>query len=388
MPDRPHVDVLRAGPRVWNSWRRENPHVLPVLNDLDVSISERQFGRVQGGPIDLSLAELRRARLDQATLTEANLVGAVLIDADLSDARLENADLRGADLSGANLAFAALGGARLYGANLCSADLRLARGLTQAQIDQTLGDRGTILPAGLTAPRAWFQGQAIFGQLVPQTDAAKVGDHDPDPYVILGVRPGASIQDIRAAWLKQVKELHPGGASSSEARLKSINQAYQRLKDMDRQATQRQAAASSTRHNAWAVFATFFLVSLVSAVVSIMVVGAWIYFTQLDATPDPTPPPARTGSEGKGETQPQPSIPRPTPGDPPPLPTSTSADAKGETQPQPSIPRPTPGDPPPLPTSTSADAKGETQPQPSIPRPVPVPPSTDEPTAGADRRLR
>jgi uncharacterized protein YjbI with pentapeptide repeats len=333
--------------------------VLPVLNDLDVSISELQFGRAQGGPIDLSLAELRRARLDQATLTEANLVGAALIDADLSDARLENADLRGADLSGANLAFAALGGARLYGANLCGADLRLARGLTQAQIDQTLGDRGTILPAGLAAPTAWFQGHSVFGQLVTQTGRAKVGADDPDPYVILGVRPGTSIQDIRAAWLKQVKELHPGGASSSEARLKTINQAYQRLKDMDRQATQRQAAASSTRHNARAVFATFFLVSLVSAVVSIMVVGAWIYFTQPDATPNPPPPSARTGSDGKGETQLQPSILRPTP-----------------------------GDPPPPPARTSSDGKVETQPQPSIPRPVPVPPSIDEPTAGADRRLR
>jgi uncharacterized protein YjbI with pentapeptide repeats len=386
MPDRPHVDVLRAGPRVWNSWRRENPHVLPLLNDLDVSISERQFGRVQGGPIDLSLAELRRARLDQATLTEANLVGAALIDADLSDARLENADLRGADLSGANLAFASLGGARLHGANLCGADLRLARGLTQAQIDQTLGDRGTIPPAGLTTPSAWLQGHPVFGQLVTQAGPAKVGADDPDPYVILGVRPGAAIQDIRAAWLKQVKELHPGGASSSEARLKTINQAYQRLKDMDRQATQRQAAASSTRHNARVVFATFFLVSLVSAVVSIMAVGAWIYFTQPDATPDPPPPPARTGSEGGGETQPQPSMPHPTPGDPPPLPTST--DAKGETQLQPSNPRPTPGDPPPPPARTSSDGKGETQPQPSIPRPLPVPPSIDEPTAGADRRLR
>ena len=330
MPDRPHVDVLRAGPRVWNSWRRENPNVLPVLNDLDVSISERQFGRVQGGPIDLSLAELRRARLDQATLTEANLVGAALIDADLSDARLENADLRGADLSGANLAFAALSGARLYGANLCGADLRLARGLTQAQIDQTLGDRRTILPTGLTAPRGWFQGHPEFGQLVTQTGPAKVGSDNPDPYVILGVRPGASIQEIRAAWLKLVKELHPDGASSNEPRLKTINQAYQRLKHMDRQATQRQAAPSSTRRNARTVFATFFLVSLVSAVVSIMVVGAWIYFTQPDATLGETIPPARTSSDGRGETQLQPSI----------------------------------------------------------PRPVPAPPSTDEPAAGADRRLR
>jgi DnaJ-domain-containing protein 1 len=311
MSDRPHVDVLRAGPRVWNAWRRENPDVLPVLNDLDVSISERQFGRVQGGPIDLSLTELCRARLDQATLTEANLAGAALVDADLSDARLENADLSGANLSGANLAYASLSGARLHGA-----DLRLAKGLTQAQIDHSLGDPRTALPAGVAPPRAWLRGSPESGQLVTQTGQDSVGPDDPDPYVILGVRPGASIQDIRAAWLKLVKELHPGGPSSNEARLKTINQAYQRLKDMDRQATQRQAAPASTRRNARAVFATFFLVSLVSAVVSIMVVGAWIYFTQPDATLGEAVPPARTSPDGRGETQLQPSAPRPVSGRP------------------------------------------------------------------------
>jgi hypothetical protein len=151
-PDSPHVEVLRAGVRTWNAWRRENPGIVPVLDDLNVSVTERQFGRVQGGPINLSLAEFRRARLDQATLIEANLMGTVLTEVDLSDARLEHADLRGA-----RLAYAALGGARLNGANLSGADLRLSQGLTQAQIDQAVGDRRTVLPAHLTTPTAWLR---------------------------------------------------------------------------------------------------------------------------------------------------------------------------------------------------------------------------------------
>ena len=105
MSDLLHVEMLRAGSLVWNSWRHENPDVVPDLKDLKVSISERQFGRMQGGPIDLSRAQLCRAELDQATLIEANLNGAVLTDADLSDARLENADLRGADLCNAKSAY-------------------------------------------------------------------------------------------------------------------------------------------------------------------------------------------------------------------------------------------------------------------------------------------
>jgi DnaJ-domain-containing protein 1 len=334
--------------------------VQPVLNDLDVSISERQFGRVQGGPIDLSLAELRRARLDQATLTEANLAGAALVDADLSDARLENADLSGANLSGANLAYAALTDARLHGANLRGADLRLAKGLTQAQIDQTLGDRRTTLPHGLSAPRAWLLGEPASGQIVTRTGRAGVGADDPDPYLILGVRPGASIHEIRAAWLRLVKDLHPDGASSDEPRLKIINQAYQRLKDMDRQATQRQAAPSSTRRKARAVFATFFLVS---AVVSIVVVAAWLYFTQPNATPGDAIPPPAPSSQGKVETQLQPSVPPPVPG-----PSSGV---------QPPAPGPSSDVPPRVPGPSS-----------SVPPPMPGPSSTDEPAAGADKRLR
>jgi Pentapeptide repeats (8 copies) len=170
----PHVEVLRAGARAWNAWRRENPGIAPVLNDLDVSVTERQFGRVQGGPIHLSRAELRGARLDQATLIEANLMGAVLTEADLSDARLEHADLRGA-----RLAYAALDRACLKGANLCGTDLRLAQGLTQAQIDQAVGDHRTGLPAHLSMPRTWLQQSQPNGHAHESPAGERPGAADP-----------------------------------------------------------------------------------------------------------------------------------------------------------------------------------------------------------------
>ncbi len=185
-----HAEVLREGVRAWNTWRRENPGVVPVLNDLNVSVTERQFGRVQGGPINLSRAELCRARFDQATLIEANLMGAVLTEADLSDARLEKADLRGA-----KLAYANLDGARLHGAKLSGADLSLATGLTQAQIDQGAGDHRTALPAHLNTPKAWLKDSQ------PASGAPQLGEADAtskDPHAILGMDPRASMQDIRA----------------------------------------------------------------------------------------------------------------------------------------------------------------------------------------------
>jgi hypothetical protein len=207
--------VLRAGARAWNAWRLENPGIVPILNDLNVSATERQFGRVQGGPINLSRAQLCRARLDQATLIEANLMGAALTEADLADARLERADLRGARFDYANLA-----GAQLNGANLRGAHLRLARGLTQAQIDRSLGDHRTALPAHLTTPGAWLEEappdrrRNVLQTGQSNVDADKMGDS-----AFLRAGPRSAIREARAS-----KRRH------------TIDRACQEMKKLERRA--------------------------------------------------------------------------------------------------------------------------------------------------------
>jgi hypothetical protein len=272
MSDLLHVEVLRAGSVVWNTWRRENPDVVPDLKDLKVTICERQFGRMQGGPIDLSRAQLCRAELDQATLIEANLNGAVLTDADLSDARLEKADLRGADLCNAKLKHTTLNGAQLEAANLCGANLRHARGLTQAQINRALGDSSTALPAYLVVPRAWQPFPAQLGRVDAKIDLRARA------HAILGVSPGASAQEVRAAWLKLVKELHPEGWSSvnspASERLKAINQAYQTLK---RPYVTRRRTERGLFHNGRAIFAASFLIPIVTGA---LFVGVRTYLSQ------------------------------------------------------------------------------------------------------------
>ena len=277
MPNVQHVEVLRAGARTWNAWRRENPDVVPELNDLRASISERQFGRAQGGPIDLSRAELCRAELDQATLVEANLAGAVLVAADLSDARLDQADLRCADLSNAWLAYATLNGAQLDATVLDGADLSCARGLTQAQIGQARGDANTILPAGLSTPVSWL----TEAQPEPAHFAAQRAQ-TADPFATLGLRPGASMQEVRAAWRRLVKTLYPEGwvdASPASERLKAINQAYQKLKNLEQPAKRRPAAVNAQRRPR-AVFATFFLLPIGTAA---LLMATQNYVTHPDA---------------------------------------------------------------------------------------------------------
>jgi curved DNA-binding protein CbpA len=85
------------------------------------------------------------------------------------------------------------------------------------------------------------------------------------------------MQEIRAAWIKLVKGLHPdgcsGGSSASE-RLKAINQAYQRLKTLERHANQRRAARGLF-HNTKAVFAASFLVP-VTAGALVVAVGTYL----------------------------------------------------------------------------------------------------------------
>jgi hypothetical protein len=155
--DAEHVETLRRGPRHWNAWRERNPTVMPNLTGLRLSASERQMGVMNGGPINLASARMRRAQLRFATLTGANLAGANLAGADLTDARLDGANLANADLSNAALARTDLAGASLVGARLDGANLLEARNLTQIQLDDAMGDAMTELPPHLTRPGFWLE---------------------------------------------------------------------------------------------------------------------------------------------------------------------------------------------------------------------------------------
>jgi hypothetical protein len=54
-----HTEILRRGPRAWNAWRQDNPSHIPNLDDAALSLSERQLGPINGGPINLRSARWR-----------------------------------------------------------------------------------------------------------------------------------------------------------------------------------------------------------------------------------------------------------------------------------------------------------------------------------------
>jgi uncharacterized protein YjbI with pentapeptide repeats len=150
-----HAEILRRGPLAWNAWRAQNPSERPHLARVTLKLSERQWGPMHGGPINLKSAILPDASLRFASLLDADLQAADLTRADLIHARLNRANLKNAILKDAVLDHADFADAYLGKAVVTGASLSHARNLTQNQIDETIGDASTTLPAHLARPAAW-----------------------------------------------------------------------------------------------------------------------------------------------------------------------------------------------------------------------------------------
>ena len=173
--DSKHIEILRRGPRAWNAWRRDNPSHIPNLDDAALSLSERQLGPINGGPINLKAARMQRAFFWSANLSAGDLESADLSGANLAYARLDRANLKGANLQGAVLDYADFNGAVLIDANLRGASLQHAQNLTQAQINESTCDAATILPPHLENPAARLEvvKQARTAELIQGTFVSK-----------------------------------------------------------------------------------------------------------------------------------------------------------------------------------------------------------------------
>ena len=111
-----HLAKLKEGVAAWNRWRKENPELIPDLQEANLTET------------NLSGADLSEASLRGTDFGGAKLLNASLSGADLRGARLTRADLRGATLgaasiSGANLTGTCLAGADLNGADFVGSDL-------------------------------------------------------------------------------------------------------------------------------------------------------------------------------------------------------------------------------------------------------------------------
>jgi uncharacterized protein YjbI with pentapeptide repeats len=132
----------------------------PAAHAATVSPDPHAVASIKAGERDCVACDLRGADLTNQCVKTGNLSGAKFDRAKLtlmcmSYANFSNASFRGADLAGANLAHAKLDGADFTNANLSitsfkGTDLRAAKGLTQAQLNQACSDKDTKAPKGMT----------------------------------------------------------------------------------------------------------------------------------------------------------------------------------------------------------------------------------------------
>lgn len=121
-----HLNTLKKGSTAWNSWRRDHPHTLPDLSDLNMrgarlgtmNLTAVNFQRSDLREVDFREAPLRWADLRRATLSWANLEWC-----DLREANLQYVDCRAARLLGGNLRSANLRDASFHSSDLRRVDL-------------------------------------------------------------------------------------------------------------------------------------------------------------------------------------------------------------------------------------------------------------------------
>ena len=168
-----HLAILNTGKKAWNDWRKWRPEAQPDLSraafsnanmrglnlqnadlsyadfsgaDFHGTFRENESFQGIGWATDLRHSNLRGAILVSANLRGARLRGAILVRANLTNANLQKVVLRETDLTDANL----------NGANIEGVYLRDTVGLTQSQIEFSVGNQKTKLPSHITMPKSWF----------------------------------------------------------------------------------------------------------------------------------------------------------------------------------------------------------------------------------------
>lgn len=165
------------GTSLWRAQMRSANLSGARMKEVDLRDARLDGANLNGAQLeaaDLSGAHMEGARLRGARMAGARLWNTRLQDADLREVEFEGADLWNAQMQGAVLWWARIQGADLHGVHLegsdlsavdfrgskfpdtlmgaslaYSADLRGVKGLTQAQLDQWIGDQHTLLPDGL-----------------------------------------------------------------------------------------------------------------------------------------------------------------------------------------------------------------------------------------------
>lgn len=99
-----------------------------------------------------------------------------------------------------------------------------------------IGDNATLLvqgrPMGITVAISREQLNELIGEFIREATAWRHARR-PDYYHTLGIKRAASADDIKQAYRTLAKRYHPDGQVGDEEKLKTINEAYEVLRDPD-----------------------------------------------------------------------------------------------------------------------------------------------------------
>lgn len=167
MADRNHIDILRSGKDVWNSWREDNPDIRPDLESaqlVGMDLSEFNLSNVKLREANLSTARLCKANLTLAYLPysrcintdftdvkakkvhfgNSTLDGAIFNNADLSDAKITDARFIRTKCRGANISFSRLTSTDFTESNFVAANF------SQANFDSAIFNGALLNASNLT----------------------------------------------------------------------------------------------------------------------------------------------------------------------------------------------------------------------------------------------
>lgn len=131
MADSNHLKVFQQGRDAWDSWRKQNPDIIPDLSEADLHGTDMKFANFQH-------ANLRGAQLAGMYAAHGQFHSADLREADLRDGQFPEASFLGADLSNANA----------FAANFAAADFEHAK-LNRAMLREAVLTRASFSRANL-----------------------------------------------------------------------------------------------------------------------------------------------------------------------------------------------------------------------------------------------
>ncbi|WP_424931821.1 pentapeptide repeat-containing protein [Amaricoccus macauensis] len=167
------------------------------MEGADLSWAQMEGANLRGAQMEgadfswaqMDGANLREAQMEGAILWIAQMEGAILRGAQMEGANLREAQMDGADLRRANLKFASWAGAHVR-SPAQDADFRGGRGIAQEQLDQMIGNAGTLLPISVpphSIPSCWPELPASVEAMIPRIFEVQIG--------------GISEEDMRAEFL-------------------------------------------------------------------------------------------------------------------------------------------------------------------------------------------